>query len=52
MSQATRITPQASAEPVWVRRTLLTVALLFLTLFLFVPLLAVFYEALRKGLGV
>lgn len=52
MSQATRVTPQASAEPVWVRRTLLTVALLFLTLFLFVPLLAVFYEALRKGLGV
>jgi len=52
MSQATRVTPQASAEPVWVRRTLLTVALLFLTLFLFIPLLAVFYEALRKGLGV
>ncbi|MFZ1325281.1 MAG: sulfate ABC transporter permease subunit CysW [Candidatus Contendobacter sp.] len=52
MSQATRVTPQASAEPVWVQRTLLTVALLFLTLFLFIPLLAVFYEALRKGLGV
>jgi sulfate transport system permease protein len=31
---------------------LVTVALSFLTLFLFVPLAAVFYEALRKGIGV
>ena len=36
-------------EPQWVRGVLLAVALVFLTLFLFVPLVAVFYEALRKG---
>jgi sulfate transport system permease protein len=35
-----------------VRRTLIGVALAFLTLFLFVPLAAVFYEALRKGVDV
>ena len=39
----------ATAEPAWVRRTLLAVALVFLTLFLFVPLVAVFVEALKKG---
>lgn len=42
----------SSSEPPLIRRLLLAVALLFLTLFLFVPLVAVFYEALRKGLGV
>ena len=36
-------------EPGWVRYTLITVALLFLTLFLFVPLVAVFAEALKNG---
>jgi sulfate transport system permease protein len=36
-------------EPNWVRYALITVALLFLTLFLFVPLVAVFYEALKHG---
>ncbi len=36
-------------EPAWVRWVLLAVALGFLTLFLFVPLVAVFTEALRKG---
>jgi sulfate transport system permease protein len=36
-------------EPRWVRYALITVALLFLTLFLFVPLVAVFYEALKRG---
>jgi sulfate transport system permease protein len=40
------------AEPPLVRRLLLAVAFAFLILFLFVPLAAVFYEALRKGLGV
>ena len=39
----------ATAEPSWVRRTLIAVALLFLTLFLFVPLATVFFEALKKG---
>lgn len=36
-------------EPVWVRWSLIGLALAFLTLFLFVPLISVFYEALRKG---
>lgn len=40
---------QATLEPIWVRVMLLTVALAFVTLFLFIPLLAVFTEALRKG---
>lgn len=38
-----------TTEPAWVRATLIAVALAFLTLFLFVPLAAVFAEALRKG---
>ena len=39
----------ATTESPWVRRVLIAVALAFLALFLFVPLAAVFYEALRKG---
>ena len=39
----------ATGESPWVRYTLITVAVLFLALFLFVPLASVFYEALRKG---
>lgn len=39
-------------EPRWVRYTLITIALTFLTLFLFVPLISVFYEALKKGVEV
>ena len=39
----------AHAEPAWVRWSLIAAALLFLTLFLFVPLVAVFYEAFKKG---
>ena len=42
----------ATAEPAWVRRTLIGIALGFLALFLFVPLAAVFYEALKKGVDV
>lgn len=38
-------------EPDWVRWTLIAVALTFLTLFLFVPLFAVFAEALKRGWG-
>jgi sulfate transport system permease protein len=37
---------------VWVRWTLIGVALAFLTLFLFIPLVSVFYEALKKGIDV
>lgn len=36
-------------EPAWVRIALLSVALAFLALFLFVPLVAVFVEAFKKG---
>ncbi|OEZ98005.1 sulfate ABC transporter permease subunit CysW [Duganella phyllosphaerae] len=36
-------------EPRWVRNVLIAIALLFLTVFLFVPLVAVFAEAFRKG---
>jgi sulfate transport system permease protein len=42
----------ATAEPRWVKLTLIGIALAFLTLFLFVPLATVFYEALKKGWGV
>lgn len=38
-------------EPRWVQALLIAVTLGFLTLFLFVPLAAVFTEALRKGWG-
>jgi len=40
---------RATSEPVWIRWTLISIVLLFLTLFLIVPLAAVFTEALRKG---
>jgi sulfate transport system permease protein len=36
-------------EPNWVRVLLIAIALAFLTLFLFVPLVAVFSEALKRG---
>jgi sulfate transport system permease protein len=36
-------------EPAWVRVALIAVALAFLTLFLFVPLVSVFAEAFKKG---
>ena len=39
----------ATGEPAWVRRLLVAAALAFLSLFLFVPLAAVFFEALAKG---
>lgn len=43
---------KGSSEPPLIRGLLLAVALIFLTLFLFVPLATVFYEALRKGFWV
>ena len=53
---ATRMQAPASrrspiAEPAWVKWALLTLALLFVLLFLLLPLAAVFTEALRKGWG-
>lgn len=40
---------RATSEPAWIRYLLITITLVFLSLFLFVPLAAVFTEALRKG---
>jgi sulfate/thiosulfate transport system permease protein len=40
---------RATSEPAWVRWALIATVLLFLILFLIVPLAAVFTEALRKG---
>ena len=39
----------ATSEAKWVRYILIAITLLFLSLFLFIPLAAVFTEALRKG---
>jgi sulfate transport system permease protein len=41
--------PAATTEPTWVRLSLIGIALLFSILFLFIPLAAVFVEALKKG---
>jgi sulfate/thiosulfate transport system permease protein len=43
--------PNTTTEATWVRWCLIGTALVFLTLFLFVPLAVVFYEALQKGVG-
>ncbi|SEP87043.1 sulfate transport system permease protein [Nitrosomonas ureae] len=43
---------RATQEPFWVRCFLIGLALAFLTLFLFVPLISVFYEAFKKGVDV
>ena len=40
-----------TSEPAWVKWTLISVMLVFIFLFLLLPLGAVFTEALRKGLG-
>ena len=39
----------STGEPLWLRRSLIGVALVFVVLFLVLPLAAVFTEALRKG---
>jgi sulfate transport system permease protein len=49
---ATPARRSATTEPPWVRRGLIAAAVAFMTLFLFVPLATVFYEAFRKGLQV
>ncbi len=41
----------AAAEPLWLRLTLIGLAILFLTLIVILPLVAVFAEALRQGIG-
>jgi sulfate/thiosulfate transport system permease protein len=42
-------TYQATTDPAWVRRALITAAMVFLALFLLLPLLSVFTQALVKG---
>jgi sulfate transport system permease protein len=50
--QAPRSTaPRVTHDPAWVRWTLIALALGFLGFFLFLPLAAVFAEALRDGIG-
>ena len=39
----------SNTEPAWIRYTLITISLLFIVLFLVLPLAVVFTEALRKG---
>ena len=46
-----RVVRPSVTEPVWLRWTLIAVSIAFLAAFLFVPLVSVFAEALRKGLG-
>ena len=46
-----RPTRSSTTEAAWVRYSLLGLALLFVVLFLILPLAAVFTEALRKGFG-
>lgn len=41
----------ATEEPAWVKYLLISISVVFLSLFLFLPLLAVFTEAFRKGIG-
>ncbi len=48
-SAAPRRIRAATAEKPWVRVVLIGTALAFMTLFLFVPLATVFYEAFKKG---
>lgn len=43
--------PRPTQDPRWVRWTLISVALGFLAVFLFLPLASVFAEALRRGFG-
>lgn len=52
-SRATRFEDRmATRDRAWVKWTLITVSLAFFTVFLLLPLIAVFVEALRKGWGV
>ena len=51
LKRSTAAAAAATSESAGVRLTLIIVALVFLGLFLFVPLFAVFYEALKKGIA-
>lgn len=47
--KTTKLEKMSTTEPRWVRWVLIIIALLFMGLFLILPLLSVFGEALRKG---
>ena len=49
MSQVIRTAKAGTTEPAWLKYTLIGITLLFVALFLVLPLAAVFTEALRKG---
>ncbi|RZL02706.1 MAG: sulfate ABC transporter permease subunit CysW [Rubrivivax sp.] len=49
MSQSPPNVSASRTEPAWVRRLLIGLALAFLALFLFIPLVSVFFEAFKKG---
>lgn len=51
LAHRTAAVPRATQDPLWARLLLITVALLFVALFLVLPLASVFTEALRRGLG-
>lgn len=51
LNRSVASSPRATQDAPWVRWTLTAIALLFLAGFLFLPLVAVFGEALRKGVG-
>jgi sulfate transport system permease protein len=51
LASPARAAPRATADPAWLRCLLLAVAVIFLSVFLLVPLAAVFTEALRRGVG-
>ena len=50
--QRSAVGTRSVTEPVWFQRLLIGLALAFMTLFLFVPLATVFYEAFKKGADV
>ena len=51
MAQGDPEAKPGTADPPWVRLALIATALAFLALFLFIPVIAVFTEALRDGVG-
>ncbi|MCC5827319.1 MAG: sulfate ABC transporter permease subunit CysW [Alkalimonas sp.] len=51
-AEAMQYTPKATAEPGWVKWTLVSIALTFLTLFLILPLVVVLYGAFEAGMQV
>ncbi|HSC74674.1 MAG TPA: sulfate ABC transporter permease subunit CysW [Pseudomonadales bacterium] len=49
-NKSTTVTSVITTEAPWIRRLLIGIALLWLALFLLLPLVSIFFEGLRKGL--